>query len=311
MKKFLLFLCVISLFLFSSCSGPRSVIKRIAFTTGTGTATQRKCEYEYAGLQNRAEELDQSLGVPKLYAIRDRNWDSNKLLELFQIKNPVVDKGSNQKSGVSYEADGAVLFISNTGTLNYSKAGDLSKAVPYSDDDVKKMAQEFLKNDLFDLSGFEMEEEVQHGIASDAAKLITSKSVIFNRTLNNLRVYGNSKIIVSYGSEGLSGFNYVFNDTGETVDYKPIGVKEALAKLLTVDSMQSFGRQKNQGNAIINHVLVDQVEMIYWEDAASNSNMFHIQPCYFFSGTATDALGRESTFHAIVRAVPDSMTVPS
>lgn len=285
------------LFTAVSCVG-NGTVARIEFSGTAATQHQRKIEYDFSDLYEQADTLDISLGAPPMLNNIGKKYNKDILLSAFDMSNVKREKMENTSVRAYRYIDGQKRLITHDdGFISFYNTALYGVAPTLSDEEYKSIAEAVIEKlglDLSELSPSEM-------VDANGARLLS-----YNRTINGIKVVGNSGLHFYFEGDGLSIFKQQCSTYSGETSFEPIGVKAALDKLLTADSSQNFGRDET--TARIKTVLVDSVQMVYWDSFKSQVYQTHIQPVYLFHGTATDSDGVETVFTGYVRAVSDDLT---
>ena len=144
-----------------------------------------------------------------------------------------------------------------------------------------RRAEDFLKTKHLLPEGFEpgnIADTIEE-YANSNEQNVVSKDVIFYRKLNGIDVEGCSKIIVSLNSKG--SINHVYSSyremDKEVKVHNKVSIEEAVRKMID-----------RQGQVYINEesdkITLDDIEVVYYEDASEVSDNITIQPIYRIKG---------------------------
>ncbi len=290
---------IISALLFTtvSCNGT-GAIARVEFSGTTATQEQRKIEYDFTSLLNQTETLDAELGTPPMLNNTNKKYDGSTLLSAFGMGNVKREKMENTAVKAYRYVDGQKRLITHEdGFISFYNTALYGVKPTLSDDEYIKIAEDVIEKlglDMSELSAAEMTD-------ANGARLLS-----YNRTINGIKVVGNTGLHFYFEGNGLSIFKQQCSTYSGETPFEPIGVASALDKLLTEESAQSFGREETTSR--IKTVEVTSVQLVYWDSFKSQVFQTHIQPVYLFHGIATDLDGVETVFTGYVRAVSDDLT---
>ncbi|MEW6173683.1 MAG: hypothetical protein AB1510_11570 [Bacillota bacterium] len=228
-----------------------------------------------------------------------------KLKSIFRIENA---QSKPIREGTVYENDDHFLRINDDGTFVYhNKHRNDNANIDISDDACIKIAKNFLtKNNLMPPGFFEngvAYETVTSALNPKDSKILR-KEVYFNRKINNVVVYGVSRIIVSIGQNGQ--IDSVYWATKDIAQGEPVKIKPFDTALEDLKQLKGMVRMDETTKKVI----IKKVELAYWEDSSPFNKQTHVQPVYHFLGETLNENGSKGTFEGFITAVPDDLTVP-
>lgn len=200
-----------------------------------------------------------------------------------------------------YRTEDSTLLLYNNGSYMYRSNNKEDKEINLSDDSCIEIAENFLKEngllpDEFSSSGIGYDTLTDLSHPED--EIIIAKQIYFSRNIDNIEVDGNSKIYVSIDSNGeISEAYSAYRDVDDRVSVNEvIELGEAVDKVLN-----SKGFIAVEENA--DKVVLENVEIIYWEDSAEFSTNSTIQPVYKITGKSYQGENIIGEFEAIESAV--------
>lgn len=126
---------------------------------------------------------------------------------------------------------------------------------------------------------------------------ITGREVYFYPTINNLPVYGISRIIVEVGDNGkVISVNKIYKDF---IEYKKVKLKDLTLAFEDVKN----NKGSNNISPKAQKAKIKKVELGYWEDAGTIKDQPYIQPVWVFSGEATLDDNKIEKFDVFVPAI--------
>lgn len=243
-----------------------------------------------------------------VYRVSNKKMDQsriNQLLSVFGFTEPIIETGkdpSNRAQTVYREGDKELCIIHNGNYvyLDHQRAEDV--AVTLSDDEVKRRAEKFLRENGLFPDGF-----FAGGVGYSTLETLDSDPVIFEKTAGFFRkidgydVYGHSDITVTYNARGIAAVYSVFNDYVLDRSLACKTLQEAQTKILSSDSWLNFdGSKVGQGKSI----QITNCEIVYYDDASSANDF--IQPCLSFKGSILDSKGNTTAFSSVVPALKEA-----
>ncbi len=200
-----------------------------------------------------------------------------------------------------YRTDDSTLLLYNNGSYMYRSNNKEDKAINLSDDSCIEIAESFLKEnrllpDEFSYSGIGYDTLTDLSHPED--EIIIAKQVYFCRNIDNIEVDGNSKIYVSIDGNGeISEAYSAYQNVDKKVPVNEvIGLEEAVDKVLDLKGFIAVEENADK-------VVLENVEIIYWEDSAEFSTNSTIQPVYKITGKSYQGETIIGEFEAIESAV--------
>ena len=269
-------------------------------------------DVDYEVVDNVSFDDERLKGTGKLsylvYKLKSDRIEKSKISDLKRIFKLEQAEETDMGEVLTYANSDGTLEIYENGTFAFNvKNRNSDKPVNLSDSKCKEIASNFLSsNNLLPNDFYEngISHETRTAVYNSNDSLVVRKHVYFNRKVNDKKVYGVSRIIVSLGVDGIiESINYLNRDIESLIGDK-ISIKsydEALADL-----------KLNKGTVRMNEdtkkVKINNVNIVYWEDSSPTSKQSHIQPVYHFKGDAINSDGKKDTFEAFIPAIPENMT---
>lgn len=200
-----------------------------------------------------------------------------------------------------YRTDDSTLLLYNNGSYMYRSNNKEDKAINLSDDSCIEIAESFLKEngllpDEFSYSGIGYDTLTDLSHPED--EIIIAKQIYFCRNIDNIEVDGNSKIYVSIDGNGeISEAYSAYQNVDKKVPVNEvIGLEEAVDKVLDLKGFIAVEENADK-------VVLENAEIIYWEDSAEFSTNSTIQPVYKITGKSYQGETIIGEFEAIESAV--------
>ena len=224
---------------------------------------------------------------------------------VFGFTNPTVAIGQDisNRTQTTYTEGDKELRVINDGHYVYldrMKREDIP--VSLSDEEVKKQAETFLRDNSLLPEGFSVRGVGYSTIETDIdpEPQIVEKTVGFFRKIDGYDVYGRSDIMVTYNEYGITEVYSIYNNYELYCVMECKTLEEAQSDILSPDSWIStdaaeFGQARN--------IQITECEIIYYDKAHTSSDF--IQPCIAFIGTITDEKGNSARFSSTVPALKE------
>ncbi len=204
----------------------------------------------------------------------------NKIISIVGFDS--IEKEKNGDFEIMRKGD-ALLRIYKDGSIMYTSSDRNTDEIMISDEECIQMAEKFLKeneiiDDSYQCSGVGYDLFSSMDDLENERKI--SKTVYFKYTYEGVEVYGTS-INLTYNSKGeITGLYVLSSMKTEKVDYKT-----------TITAKDAVERAKNHEGTIripdeCNKVVLEKIEMIYWEELNIVSDNYTLQPVYKITGTA-------------------------
>ncbi|MBC2581524.1 hypothetical protein [Clostridium sp. DJ247] len=243
-----------------------------------------------------------------VYKLKNNKIEKSKISDLKKVFKLEQAEETDMGEVLTYQNKEGTLEIYENGTFVFNvKNKNFDKPVNLSDTKCKEIASEFLdSNNLLPNDFYEsgISHETRTAVNNPNDSLVIRKHVYFNRKVNEKKVYGVSRIIVSLGVDGkIESINYLNRDI-ESLKGDNISIKsydEALADL-------KLHKGTVRMNEDTKKVKINNVNIVYWEDSSPTSKQSHIQPVYHFKGDAINSDGKKDIFEAFIPAIPENMT---
>lgn len=303
MKTAKLYIMIISMVILSSSCGNNPVeLKKPEFPQMALALDIDKAELD---IQLTDTALESELPVYRVSNTEMSESKVNRLLSVFGFTDPMVAVGKDlaNRTKITYTEDYKKLCIINDGHFVYTGRQEHEDIpVSLSDEEVKKQAEKFLRdNDLlpegFSVGGVGYS-EVRSSV--DPKPIIYEKCVGFFRRIDGYDVCGRSDILVTYDEQGIVDVYSVYNNYELDCVMECKTLEEAQAEILSSDSWIScnakeFGRAKK--------IQITECEIVYYDKANTASGF--IQPCITFIGTIIDEKGNSTEFSSTVPALKE------
>lgn len=288
--------------LLSSCGSNSGKLKKPEFPQ---LAQEMNMDKSQLDIQLTDTALESELPVYRVSNTEMSESKVNRLLSVFGFTGPMkaIGKDISNRTQTTYTEGDKELRIINDGNyvyLDHQYCEDI--AVSLSDEEVKRQAEEFLRdNDLLP-DGFSVGGVGYSTIETsvDPEPIIIEKTVGFFRKIDGHDVYGHSDITVTYNENGIVAVYSVYNnyELDCVMECKTLG--EAQAGILSSDSWISYDA-KEFGQA--KKIQITECEIVYYDKANTASGF--IQPCIAFIGTIIDEKGNSTEFSSTVPALKE------
>lgn len=193
-------------------------------------------------------------------------------------KDNLMIKGNKEKNIKCY---GSTAFLYSDNSCNNDVIGEMK----VDDDTCKAIAKmELEKLELYDETiecygvGYDIQTDLQTG-----EEIIISKTVYYDRKINNIEVEGNAKIAVTLNSDSdVKSIYYSLRNPSYEYNVKKENIRKISEAIEDCKKLEGY-IEMPEG---VNKILLDDVECVYWEDSAPNSSNNTLQPVYKFTGKA-------------------------
>lgn len=252
-------------------------------------------------LKANTSNLPEQMLVYKFVRPDNPLTEANEISNIFGIKGEV--KKQNVVNGYFVRKENKNLqYYSGSGKwdvcLDEAEEGYPTEEFTVSKEKAIEISKNFLTKHNLLPAEFDtvVVSERSHGSELTGDYKLLGYGVYFYRKVNNLKVYGVSRIIVEIRGNGK--VTRVCKYYKEVEPYK-------MAKLKSVQNAIS---ELNNNKALVNmppeatSASIEKIELAYWEDAGSIEEQPYLQPVYVFTGT-TIIDGRPHQFRAFVPAV--------
>lgn len=231
--------------------------------------------------------------------------DDNQLKTIKKVVKKAFDMDLAAEQSVKdaevYKTEESTLLLYKNGSYMYRTNNHNMQECTISDEDVIEKAEKFLKGqglltEEFSYSkiGYDKQTDMQH----PENEIIVGKQVYFERALDGVEVKGNSLIYVSV--DGTGEITEVYSAYRDIKEYESaneiIGLEEAIQNLKNQEGLISVDENADR-------VILEEAEIVYWEDAEAFSTNNTIQPVYKFTGKAYQGTELLGEFQAIESAV--------
>lgn len=233
----------------------------------------------------KVENIENDEVLNSFYILNENidNKAVQKICNKFNINNQTKKIFDNQ---ITYGTDN-ILTVYDNGCLDfYTIEGTPLCNVSVSDEECKRLANEIINELGIFPEGYTFY-GIVYGTCNDLEKpedqMIISKEVVFTREVDNIDVYGNSKVSVKITDEGTI--------QSITVNSRNIEKKETFNEINTIN--EAIENLKNYDGYInipegSTKLIIDDVKICYWEDSTIENGNNTIQPVYEFTGKAYD-----------------------
>jgi hypothetical protein len=254
----------------------------------------------------QTSKLEESV---KIYRAKDLTLDDaykRRILGAFGFQN--YSNNVEETNVTNYNMDNKQISIYPNGVFTFETAYETDrKEFPFNikDEDVGQNAQKFLESCGLMPSGFVLtnkfgEQGVTYEVNGTEQTVVTAKGAWFQRIIDGIEVVGTSKILVMLNPDGICSVTSAYSELGEATEINLIGMEEAVERAKTIDSLLNWELNKLEGSET--KAVVNQVKIVYYDDPLDESAT-HVQPCYYFEGTARDELNNETNFSILVPAL--------
>lgn len=250
--------------------------------------------------------LDRSVKVYCAKALTVDDAYTNKILEAFGFVEYHRQVGEGNVT--NYTMDNKRISIRPNGVFTFETTYDTERTdSPFDleNDAVGRNAKKFLESYGLLPSGFALTDRFgEQGVSYEEngvkQTVITAKGAWFQREIDGIEVVGTSKILVMFNTDGVCSVTSAYSEIGESVEVTLIDMEEAIERAKSGDCQLTWEIGKLQGQEI--QAVVDRVKIVYYDDPL-DEKATHIQPCYYFEGTAKDESGNGSAFSILVPAL--------
>ncbi len=243
---------------------------------GMISGVQFEDKIDYSAIAN--EEINnQYFGVER----KINNEIINNIISIFKLE----DAGKYEYEECDFLRLGkAEMKIYKNGSFRYSNFSINEEEIKFSDEECIEMAEKFLKeNKIIDDSyqsegvGFELYSSMDK--PEDEKKI--SKTVYFKHTFDGIEMYGSVPVYITFNSEGEVTELYALSGMRtEKVEHKSgIEAKDAVERAEKLEGMLSLPEESDK-------VVLEKIELIYWEDYDIMETNETLQPVYKITGTA-------------------------
>lgn len=252
--------------------------------------------------QEKIEEIfGKELNIYKIVSRRTSGYDS-QLLQLFEIEDYSKKESTYY---TTYETEDKELEVYSDGSFSFkNKRQDSNVPVTFTLEEITPIAEAHLRElglmpDNFYPNG--RSSEILSGL--EIEPIVTTLGPNFSRKIDNIPVYGTS-IHTEYDNQGLLTLDcmysaYTFDRTVIALDFE-----EAYSLIRSEYAKNSF---EDLTIGEIDKIILDDVQLYYYDTGNISDPGTHILPCYIFEGTAYS--GEETTeFESWIMAIPRSMT---
>ena len=293
-RKILWCLAASMLILVSCQSKPRQItFPQITIELNEGVTIQFQLSEDKQAL------LGQKLPLYKVVPLRNRknaaDYD-DKLIKLFigDIKKEVKQGRYTEYVGGS----GDRLDIYKNGCYYYRKSDYDNLPLNMTDEEVLKLAHEFLSDNALLPEGFEAANIVGWRTLNDT---ITTKSAGFFQEIGGYDMWGRSDIEVEVGTGGIGAVVGIYSD----YDFLRNVACMSYEKVQKLDPRKNgqivYEIDKVPGE--IKSIILDDVKIMYYDSPMNQPKLKHIQPIYQFSGTITDIEGNKADYYWTIEAI--------
>ncbi len=204
-----------------------------------------------------------------------------------------------------YKKEDKNIKIYANGSFDYTydkkNVNNNKKEMKISDKECRKKAEEFMfSNNILDDSCVysDMGNTVIEEIGVEGSETIISKEVYFTRKINNKKVKGSRAAVVSIDADG-DILQISTNYSSVEKKIKPnriITIEEAIENAKKLEGMICMDEKTNK-------VVIESVEVVYWEDSSFDSKCNTIQPVYKINGKSYENNNYLGKFVAYEQAV--------
>ncbi len=210
----------------------------------------------------------------------DENVISN-ICKSLEVRESIEKRND---SFVTYGTLDNTLTIFSDGKIYYEQSdiSKLNEEYILSDEKCIKVAEKFIKeNDLekYNLKLFSIDRTFSNDLDKPDEKIVVEKLLVYTRCIGEEHIYGESQLILSVSNTGKVNKMYMcINEIEEECSIKnQKQVLEAIEKIKDYEGFISVPEQSKK-------VVIDNVEIKYWEDTNSDNTEATIQPVYEFTG---------------------------
>ncbi len=182
------------------------------------------------------------------------------------------------------KGDDSEMRVYEDGAISYYDFTRGTDEIKIDDANCINIAQEFLKENDIVNSDYECRGvgyDVVETLDGSGKKEIVSKTVYYERSVDNVDINGNSPMFMTIDSEGEIVELYMASgEIGDKISYEAeVTVEEAVEKAMNYEGMIDVPDEYDS-------VTLEKVEVIYWEDSAIGTTNDTLQPIYKISGKA-------------------------
>lgn len=251
---------------------------------------------EYAGELDENLEIVNNIDFTKIknveylkeyYKVKTINNEKEICKQFKMNQKDKVDLNTKKSDGVTIIKDGKKkLKLYDNGAFYYKKENAKNKRVDLSDDECMQIAENFLEESELKLQDFEYSGvgyDILTDLENESQEVVVAKNIYYSRTLNELDVYGNSKIMISVTADGeISEVYSSYGDINEQIKTKKKNIVPIEVAVDKAINMQGFIDCPLESKKIV----LESVEIVYWEDSVPESDNNTIQPVYKIIGSA-------------------------
>lgn len=157
--------------------------------------------------------------------------------------------------------------------------------VTITDQNCRLLAEQFIEESGINISDY-IFSKIGYDILTELdsnKELVVTKTVYFTKQIDNLDIYGNTIFYISIVNDGTISTVYSSSTDIENkyeVDEKNIvNLDEAIEKAKNLEGSIEFPEESDR-------IILEKVEVAYWEDSSPGSDNYTIQPVYLIKGTA-------------------------
>ncbi len=293
-----------------SCSPEYPAISRIQFPEFAGVIPDN------VEIQLQLDEAEQSLfgGELAVYKIVPRRTGENYDQEILDLFGFVPDETLTGDYYNTYKIGDfdEKLSIYKNGCFFYSIASSHYTRTPLTktDDEILAEGEAYLRSKNLLPDHFYAGSELGGTIMEDSSgSYFATKSMGFFQRIGEYEILGRSEVFVEFWEEGIAGVgsvysNYTFDRNIVCKSYKQV-VEESKDYI----KHGMFSYDTDIVNINLESVVFTDVEIVYYDSPMDKPALTHIQPCYRFRGTATDAEGNTGAAYWTISAIPEDYLV--
>lgn len=223
---------------------------------------------------------------------------SEKIKNAFDVKE---GKMTDTDNAAVYKEDDRTLMLYDNGSFLYRQDRDETGEVKLSDESCKEMAQEFLEDNQLLTDEFEyvgVGYDTLTDLSNPEEEKVIGKLVYYERKINGIDVEGNSKIYVAFDNQGeISEAYSSYREVERTVEPNEVVALEAAIE--KAEKLEGYIVMDEEADRIV----LENAEIIYWEDSEAFSTNNTIQPVYKITGKAYKGDELLGEFAAVESAV--------
>ena len=291
----LLSVCAVFFVFYEKGGEEESGIPKISFPERAG-GNDYKFEVSNNIDEDKIKEIEKDEEIEQYYVVNESVNES--VIDNICKKFDVEKLKENRINGAITYGEKNKLRVDDNGSLEYYSLNknDL-RELTLNETECRQLADKIMNEIGVDMEEYKYFGTIQgtgYNVDTPEEKFVISKEVVYVRNLNNQEVYGDSKISICFTDEGTV--------QSISVNSRQIEEEEKTGEVRTVDdaleSLEEFDGFIDVPDGT-SKVVVEDVNIAYWEDTDITNENNTIQPVYEFTGIAYDGEKRIGTFTAL------------